>query len=167
MGKMSRRKGANFENTVAKQFTEWLGYNVRRTPRSGAYGGEGWKDMSSDLMFDFDFPYVVECKNRESWKMEHVYAGKGEVWDWWAKLILESISAKKQPMLILKKNHMEPLVMLPKYDALVSELRGGGHYTALMIGHVALVPLERVLLCDPPGGRRIDHATEGSLPWGG
>ena len=55
MGKMSRRKGANFENTVAKQFTEWLGYNVRRTPRSGAYGGEGWKSLTGDLMFDFDF----------------------------------------------------------------------------------------------------------------
>ncbi len=167
MGKMSRRKGAGFEVAVAKQFTEWLGYNVRRTPRSGAYGGEGWKDMSSDLMFDFDFPYVVECKNRESWKLEHVLQGKGEVWDWWEKLNGEAGSAGKAPMLILKKNHMPPLVMLLKQDRMVRELRLGGDYWCLMLGQIVLVWLDRVLACQPPGGRKIDHATEDSLPWGG
>jgi len=166
MGKMSRQKGARFEVEVAKQFTEWTGMNVRRTPRSGAYGGENWKSLTGDLMFDHDWPYVVELKNRESWKLEDVFAGKGEVWEWWTKLREEATVAKKKPMLIIKKNRVEPMVMLLGYDPLAyTAATKAGDTRYACIGGRTLLWLSDVLKCEPPGERRVQHATEEDLPW--
>ena len=167
MGKMSKRKGNSFELSVAKAMSEWLGFNVRRTPRSGAYGTEGVQSLTGDLMFDFDFPYVVECKHRESWRLEDVFAGKGEVWEWWAKLSEEAKAASKQPMLIIKRNRVEPMVILPGQNSLAYETATSRDSTSyICIGGRTVLWLADVLRQEPPGGRRIDHATEEALPWG-
>ena len=55
VGKRSRRKGASFERDIARVFSAWLGCNVRRTPMSGAYGGE-W-NLGGDLMFEATVPW--------------------------------------------------------------------------------------------------------------
>lgn len=67
----TKRKGDNFERKVAKIFTEWFGSEVRRTPLSGATG------IKIDLLGDRRFPFLVECKKDESWRVESVLSDRG------------------------------------------------------------------------------------------
>lgn len=125
---MSRRKGSSFENLIAKRFTEVLGFEVRRTPRSGAYGGEGWSSMSGDIMFAGDFEYYVELKNRESWKLEQLFNyDVGEFWSWAQTTWDAARENGKKPMLIFKRNHVEPLVALDHKDVLAAAIEANGY----------------------------------------
>jgi Holliday junction resolvase len=114
---MSRRKGKTFERAVAKQMTEWLGFKVSPTPSSGAYGTrEGWTSLSGDLMFAEDFPFYVELKNRETFKLEDLFSLSGHFWDWQATAWADAKKNGKRPMLICKRNHAEPFVFLDGAD---------------------------------------------------
>lgn len=120
MGAMSRRKGSAFERTIAKQLSEWLKFQVSRTPSSGAYGTrEGWSSLSGDLMFAKEFPYYCELKCRETFSLEDVLHGKGPFWDWWKKTCEESREHGKRPILICKRNRHQPLFFVDDGDLVV------------------------------------------------
>ena len=109
LGKYSRRKGAAFEREGADMWATWTGLPCRRTPRSGAYGGEGWDNLAGDLMFSGDNTpnIIIEIKRREGWTWEGLLNGKGPVYDWWAKVREEAKQSKTpntEPILMFKKN---------------------------------------------------------------
>lgn len=110
LGKFKREKGVRWERESAKIFSNWLGCDCRRTPMSGAYGS-GW-NLGGDLMFDKDIPLYVELKNDESWRLEQLLLWKGPIPKWWEKAYNESCMWDKHPLLVLKRNHVEPIVIV-------------------------------------------------------
>lgn len=136
-GKRSREKGFRFEINMAKKFQAWWQTPVKRVPLSGAYGAE-W-GLAGDLMFGRSwlpealaeladvppeminkpppFPYYVELKKRESWKLEHLLTSdKGPVKDWWVTAVSEAEIARQRPLLIVARNRVDPLVVMRAQD---------------------------------------------------
>ncbi len=144
---MSRRKGSTFERTVAKQMTEWLGFKVSRTPSSGAYGTrEGWSSLSGDLMFAQDFPFYCELKCRETFKLEDVFSGAGEFWQWQHQTWTEAKQHGKRPLLICKRNHAEPFFFVDWSDTVNEWLRRKDQIRAnVFVGY----PLRSLFLLNP------------------
>lgn len=102
-----RRKGAGYERKVAKILSQWSKVPFDRVFRSG--GGKNKGDIGPAYgMWDF----VLEIKNRESWSHSNFWDRKGPIWGWWDKVSNESSDANKLPLLILKKNHKSPLIMM-------------------------------------------------------
>lgn len=108
-GVNGKQKGKNFENLMAKRFSEWLGFPVRSTPGSGSYGSE-W-NMGGDLMFKRPVIFHVELKKREAWRFDHVYEFRGEPVKWWEQATREAEKANQIPILIAAKNHVHPILI--------------------------------------------------------
>jgi hypothetical protein len=120
----SKNKGSSFERVISKTFTEWWNNDGMegkffRTPGSGALAYREQEDVIGDLCTPHGFPYTIECKNQEGWKLEDLFTekievntDKGSVSGWWRQACIEAYRANKYPMLIMKKNYYEPLVML-------------------------------------------------------
>ena len=103
-----RRKGAEYERKMSKVLTLWSGVPFDRVFRSG--GGKNKGDIGPAYgMWDF----VLEIKNRESWNHSNFWERKGPIWMWWDKVSSEAGDANKVPLLILKKNHRDALIMFP------------------------------------------------------
>lgn len=126
-GKHSREKGCRFERQIAKQFTEWYrtgGYpdaEFRRTPMSGAYGPE-W-NLGGDLMVNLPFPFYVELKDRETWRLEQLLDGVGPVKGWVEHAQGEARLAGLVPMVIIARNHVSPLMLLPTHHPTATAAR--------------------------------------------
>jgi hypothetical protein len=120
----SKNKGSNFERVISKTFTEWWNSDGMegkffRTPGSGALAYREQEDVIGDLCTPHGFPYTIECKNQEGWKLEDLFSekievntDKGSVSGWWRQACIEAYRANKSPMLIMKKNYYEPLVII-------------------------------------------------------
>ncbi len=117
MPKMSRDKGAGFELKIAKIFGEKFGMEIRRTPMSGGWA-QGAEDVAGDLVCvkpgPDAFPYCVECKKQESWRMETLFTDQ-IAWfvNWWGQL-LNSLPAGKTPLLVFSRNRTPVFVSFPK-----------------------------------------------------
>ena len=109
LGRFKREKGVRWEREAAKLFAAWLGSECRRTPLSGAYGS-GW-NLGGDLMFQELLPLYIELKNDESWRLEHLFTGTGPIFKWWEKAAGEARMNHQVPLLVFKRNHIEPMVM--------------------------------------------------------
>lgn len=121
---MSREKGSCGEREVAKLLEPWW-RKVEpecvfvRTPLSGGWGGKdlraGFK-ASGDLMTTAEkFPFTVEVKRREAWKLDRLLEGKASpVWGWWRQAIVQGEEMQVTPMLWLRQNRKPWLVMLPE-----------------------------------------------------
>ena len=115
----SKQKGNRYEKNVADFFEEVSGVPFSRTFASGGQNQKG------DIVpVGYDWPFVVEIKNRESWSVEHFWTLKGPVWDWWKKLQSEAKLVQKKPMLVLKKNRFPALVMFNFGDVPQGSLLG-------------------------------------------
>lgn len=114
-GKRSRAKGVGFERQMARTFEAWWGAPCKRTPLSGAYESE-W-DLNGDLMFQkregVVFPFLVELKKRENWRLEQLLFGQGPVLGWAASAAGEARMAGLRPLLVVARNRVAPLVFLP------------------------------------------------------
>ena len=90
-----KAKGNVFERKIAKIMTEWTGIKFERVPASG---GLHWKKdnrVYGDIVCnDPDFPFVIECKNREKWKMDNVFKGSAEVEKGWEQVTIDGIVKK-------------------------------------------------------------------------
>lgn len=99
-----RAKGASFERLVAKMFSEALGVKLRRTPLSGGWSHDN-RDVAGDLVsVEGTFPYCVECKCAEGWKLESLFTDYHKWFDnWWAQLIREC-PTDKIPILVFSRS---------------------------------------------------------------
>lgn len=108
--KNGRAKGANFELRVAKRFSAALAIKLRRTPMSGGWSHDN-PDVAGDLVcIEGEFPYCVECKCAEGWKLESLFSGS-HVWfdNWWAQLMREC-PREQIPLLVFSRAHQPTFV---------------------------------------------------------
>ena len=68
LGKANKLKGGNYERKIARSISSATGYRWKRTPYSGA------GHISGDVFcLDFEFPFVVELKNRRDLSLLKVF----------------------------------------------------------------------------------------------
>lgn len=98
-----RAKGAGFELRVAKLFSEAMGVKLRRTPMSGGWSHDN-PEVTGDLVcVEGNFPFCVECKCEEGWRLESLFAPKHTWFDnYWAQLKREC-PADKIPLLVFSR----------------------------------------------------------------
>lgn len=98
-GKRSRRKGASYENTIAKKFGEVHNIKLVRTPLSGGFQKQSdSEDFRGDLNCiepNKDFKLHLECKNHKTWSM-----GK-----WW-KQAEEDCPPGRVPALVVHRGQL-------------------------------------------------------------
>jgi len=99
-GASARRKGANFERTLAKKFQKWWGHGVfKRTPMSGGSVLKDGFDMAGDLACNAsDWIWHIEAKNAPgSYAGLHQFfsAEKFVFWKWWDQACGDCPSNKK------------------------------------------------------------------------
>lgn len=116
-GRMSKRKGSNFELTCCKLLKDWWGGDFKRVPLSG-----GWDKsvMTGDIFrtlpdgnIDNNFPFSIECKKQEGWTFTQLFKQTGPVRTWWKQCSEEALIRNRAPILIFAKNNCNPLVMFP------------------------------------------------------
>jgi hypothetical protein len=117
-----RQKGSVGEREVARLIQQWWATvdakaKFVRTPLSGGWGTAQVRSdfrASGDLMTtSFSFPWCVEIKRREGWKLGNVIGGeKSPVWGWWAQTWTAAQEAGADPMLWFRKNNEPWYVML-------------------------------------------------------
>lgn len=140
-GKKSKRKGANFEATIAKLFSAYYGCSVRRTPGSGGWSTVGGFGPAGDLVFaDRRAPYHVEAKRHENWDIADLITGvrsadttaTNSIEKWWTQTTRDCPKGKI-PMLIFARNSanvgraanvgIPPLLMLKEKDLRTLSIR--------------------------------------------
>lgn len=92
-----KAKGRNLQNFIAKELNELYGGESFRP----AIMGERGVDIKVESNMKEQFPYDIECKNQESWNIPQ----------WWKQTIINT-SEDRKPLLIVKKNYQEPLVIM-------------------------------------------------------
>ena len=74
-GRNSKRKGANYERTIAKLFQKVYGVELKRTPQSGGFAKKSSKadDFRGDVTIvdeDLTLTLHIECKNCKTWTLK-------------------------------------------------------------------------------------------------
>lgn len=128
-GRKSKDKGSRFERELAKQFQEWSGLELRRTPLSGGWAKQNPNASGDITCIDPDalFPFHIEAKNNESWNWEAILRGTCQVFeDWWDQTI-STCPATKVPLLVFSKNYhstwvvfwreMLPFINIPSFSS--------------------------------------------------
>lgn len=144
-----KAKGSRYENTIAKDFTSLTNVLWDRTFRSGGGAEKGDIHPVGSLS-----QYCVEIKNRQSWSIDDLFHGKGEVIDWWMKLCKEARDGKQLPMLVCKRNRLPAVAVLRHDSKIYAWLLSSGHLadqaTLLNLdrGYVVL-PYAALLTVDP------------------
>jgi len=128
VGRMSKRKGSKFQRVIAKELGIWWNNDPKSFHSTPSSGGLRWKTdvakTAGDIVTSEDFPWVVECKNRESWHLEDLFKvppNKSKVWEFWRQLThdvsrLKEAGTNKARMLILKRNRLDELCMIAIND---------------------------------------------------
>lgn len=125
MGKKSKTKGAKYELDVSKLLTEWWGGG--KFSRVPASGGLHWGDdqrVAGDIIPppEADFPFVVECKKREGWTMEHILLDIGQPREWWEQVVTDGRRVKLTPLMIFSRNRAKDFVMIPYNQSIFNML---------------------------------------------
>lgn len=123
----SRAKGSRGERQVAKLFKDWWGSEFTRTPLSGGFATQKFRDewnASGDLVTsDPTFPFCVEVKWVEGWSLEQMLSNKGcLIFKWWAQTLRETPEGK-YPLLVFKKNG-QPFYCMLQCDTLKDHFGG-------------------------------------------
>jgi hypothetical protein len=97
-----REKGNRLERPVAKLLQAWWGGSFRRSPLSGGWDAER---APGDILTPDDFPWVVECKNREGWDFYGLVGGpeKRGPLEWWDQVERASLDTVRMPMLVMTR----------------------------------------------------------------
>ena len=129
MGKMSKTKGAGYELKIAKFLTSWWGGNFSRVPASGGLHWGTDQRVAGDIVPppEADFPFVIECKKREEWTMDHVVLDIGEPRKWWEQVVSDSRRTKQTPILIFARNRSKNFVMIPYQENMYMALEQAGN----------------------------------------
>ncbi len=124
MGLMERRKGKRFERTCAEQLSQWIYRNansLRPTPMSGGWSAMPLGDIQLSPVLKGevkDFPFYVECRNRESWRLEQLFNSLGPIRAWWDETSAKAAEVKKCPLLIFTRNHCPSFAMFRMADVI-------------------------------------------------
>ena len=114
----SRAKGVAFELKVAKLFAAALGIKLRRTPLSGGWS-HGNPETAGDLVCvedGVDFPFCVECKCEENWRLESLFTDNHNWFDkYWAQLDSET-TAGHVSILVFTRNRAQIFVAFRAAD---------------------------------------------------
>jgi len=124
MAKKSRDKGGRGERAAAKEFRPWWGTDFARTPGSGGFATQRFRDdwnAAGDLVTpDPTFPFCVEVKWVEDWTLEQLLRNDGcLVYQWWQQVQGEC-PQDKLPLLVFKKNQ-HPFYCMIEADHMASE----------------------------------------------
>lgn len=136
-----RQKGSTAEREVAKLIQAWWsGVDAKakfvRTPLSGGWGTAQVRTefrASGDLMTtSFSWPWCVEIKRREGWKLSNVISGeKSPVWEWWEQTTTAAEEAVAEPMLWFRKNQEPWFIMLDAHSATTKRIVENNGYTRI------------------------------------
>lgn len=74
-GKNAKRKGANFERSIAKRFQQRYGVELKRTPQSGGFAKKSEKadDYRGDITIVDTTQMLlihIECKDQKTWSLK-------------------------------------------------------------------------------------------------
>ncbi len=108
MGRKSRTKGHGFERQVRNILQDAWDMQLERTPMSG-----GWGKMKTggDILGNDDFPFYIECRKQETWRLDQLFTVKGVLWEWWEEVKEKSKLEERTPLLIFSRNHAPIYVM--------------------------------------------------------
>lgn len=139
-----KQKGATFERTIAKMFADAMGVKLRRTPMSGGWS-HGNPETAGDLVcIDGEFPFCVECKCEEGWKLESLFTGSHRWFDnYWAQLTREC-PAGKEPVLVFNRARQPILAALRRDSKYMANI----NVHAVLYLHMPEVSVAIVLLED-------------------
>lgn len=139
VGKKSRNKGGRFERQMAKELTEWWGYEFNRVPASGGLHWASSNNVAGDIVVpsDANFPFVIECKNREDWTIENLFLNNKEIKNWWAQVVGDAKETKNTPLLIFTRNRAKNFVTMAYNEKLVNEIEKRGY--PLMVSNITYV----------------------------
>lgn len=113
-GKKSRDKGNRFELKIANDLTRIVeGLEFRRAPLSG-----GWADsphVAGDVICinpgPTSFPFCIECKNEEGWKLESLFTDKHAWFDAWWEQVVDECPEGFTPILVFTRNRIPAFVV--------------------------------------------------------
>lgn len=109
MPKKSKDKGARYERKIAKIFGDAFGRKLRRVPLSGGL------DIRCDIYDpeDDSFPLYIECKHRESYRIQSILDGTSELYDVYLK---SAMLASRSYLTKKYKKGPEPIVVFKGGD---------------------------------------------------
>lgn len=137
-----RQKGNTAEREVARMIQTWWAGSMDakakfvRTPLSGGWGTAQVRTefrASGDLMTtSYTWPWCVEIKRREGWKLSNVISGeKSPIWEWWAQTTKAAEEAVAEPMLWFRKNQEPWFVMLDAHSPTTKAIELNNGYTRI------------------------------------
>jgi len=111
-----RKKGQAAERKLAKLFADWWGSDFARTPLSGGFATakfrEDWNACGDLVTPDSTFPFCVESKKVEGWKLEQLLTSdKTLIHQWWKQTVEETPEGKK-PLLVFTRNRAPLFAMM-------------------------------------------------------
>lgn len=119
MGSKSGDKGKSYELRIAKLLTKWAGFQLIRTPMSGAWQGTAG-DIKPKSQTDH-FPFTVECKKDEGWDMDAVVSGKSALFKSWIDQLIREVREDeivtgqlRFPLLIFSRNYRSDYILVPE-----------------------------------------------------
>lgn len=124
-----KAKGNVFERKIAKIMTEWTGIKFERVPASGGLHWKSDNRVYGDIVCnDPEFPFVIECKNRQAWNMDSLINGSKEVEKWWKQVTADAEATGKLPMVIFTRNQQPNYIMMRLEDYDDDNLITSGQY---------------------------------------
>lgn len=115
--KLSANKGKSYERRISKLLSTWCGFELIRTPMSGAWQGTSGDIKPKDA--SVNFPFVIECKKQEKWNMEQVLANEGVFKSWVEQAAAEIEKDVRNGkhvvsfLLIFSRNHKSDYIAVP------------------------------------------------------
>lgn len=111
MGRKSKRKGAAYEQKVARLLREWSGQHFGRTKFSDGRGTD-----TADIQTPEGFRPVIECKKVEGWSWDSTLRLQGLVWAWWAQALRQAVAApgrdERDAWLVFSRAHRPDWLMM-------------------------------------------------------
>jgi len=148
MGKRSKEKGAAFERRICKILGDAYGIELRRTPLSGGWA-QHYDDVAGDVVaVKGTFPYCVECKKEEGWKLESLLTDSHAWFDAWWMQTVNACPSGQVPLLIFSRNYM-PVFAASNCEDLLSDLRYGNiDVSYAIIEDIAIMLLDNFIAWD-------------------
>ena len=167
IGKLSRRKGCNNENRIAKKFDNWF-YQyelenwstlfpqltekkhriVRRTPMSGGWSKCGDLKVDPEFKGIPIFPFFIEAKNEKKLDAVQILDGIGSLYNYLKKAIEENLDKNPITMVVFTCNYKPDygVTTLSCFEKYFEENSNISHYTIDAKEGVILFPLDEFFL---------------------